>query len=131
MANIKNYIANLASKAKYPLIYAGSFATLTGIVEGTRTAIQQEATSGLLAAAETTIDNLPFFVLVNIAYAKAVDMATTKGRVWANVLCLGVNAGFAAYAYYTSDNDPALQVTATTIVGLYLTNKQVSDTQLE
>ncbi|MGV8151930.1 MAG: hypothetical protein ACP5OG_02525 [Candidatus Nanoarchaeia archaeon] len=129
---MKKQIKNLMNKAKYPIIYAGSFSALTGITEGVKSAVDQGIVQGLETMVKTGANNLPFFTLVNIGYAKAVDLTTKKyGRVGANVLCLAVNAGFGLYAYLTGDNNPTYQIATTTAVGLYLTNKQTKDIQLK
>ncbi|NQU97966.1 hypothetical protein HQ533_00725 [Candidatus Woesearchaeota archaeon] len=119
-----NKILLIKNKLKYPAIYASSFATLTGITESVTTG------GNLETAVDTAITNLPFFSIVNLGYGLAVEYTTKKiGRVGANILCLGVNAAFGGYAYITGDSDPTYQTLASTIVGLYLTNRQVTSLQ--
>lgn len=77
---------------------------------------------------------------MNIAYSPGVKLSTWIGkklseekgaRVAANILCLGVNAGFYLFAHLTGDTDPIYQTLAITTAGLYLTNKQVNDIEKE
>ena len=127
---MKKLIQNIGRQMKYPAIYAGAFSGLTGVIEGVKSTINEGVVEGLETAAKTSLSNLPFFALVNTFYAKGIDVVAKRfGRLGANILCLGVNAGFAGYAYMFGDNDPSYQALATTAVGLYLTNNQVTDIQ--
>ncbi len=122
-------LRKIANWLKYPLIYASSFSALTGVAEGIKTA-SSGLENSLDIGVETTLNNFPFFGVVNLVYAQGVDLITKKlGRVGANIFCLGVNAAFYGYATLTGDVDPAYQVLATTAVGLTLTNSQVSSIQ--
>ena|SRR3989338_2627385 len=120
-------MTTLLQRLKYPAIYATSFSLLTGVTEGINVAMERDPGSALESALKTSVTNFPFFGAVNLVYAQGVDFTARKyGRVGANLLCLGVNATFAAYAYLTGDRDPTYQALATTAVGLVLTNMQVS-----
>lgn len=112
---------------KYPLIYASTFSGLTGVINGFRD-ISEGIGEFLVESVETATTNFPFFLGLNLAYAKGVDLATRKcGRIGANLLCATTVAGFHGYAMMTGDDNPLYQSLATLGVGLALTNRQASD----
>ena len=128
---MKKLLQKIGKQAKYPTIYAGTFSALTGVTEGLREIVSGEnLVQSLETMTKTTVENLPFFAIVNTCYAKGIDLMTERfGRIGANLLCLAVNAGFAGYTYFCGDKDPSYQALVTTAVGLYLTNNQVNDIQ--
>lgn len=83
------------------------------------------------SATEDAATNLPFFASTNLVYAKCVDTITKKlgkyGRLGANIFSLIITGGFYTYATLTNDNDPTIPSTIAGILGLYLTNQQVTD----
>lgn len=97
------------------------------------TVIACQTEGNMATAAEDALKNMPFIAATNLGYAKCVDYITRKlgkhGRLGANMFSLAVTGAFYAYAAMTNDSDPTIPSTVAGIIGLYLTNSQVSQIQ--
>ena len=125
---VVSYIAGQWDTLKYAWIrYTAAQTALNAIV------ITANTRGDVLAGLEDSMTNLPFFGIVNLGYAKCVDLITHKlgrfGRVGANGFSVSVSTAFYGYARMTNDTDPLIPAIVAGIVGIVLTNRQVTEIQ--
>ena len=103
----------------------------TAAQTGLNGAIIAVNTGSVMTGAGDALRNLPFIGAVNLFYAKTVDYLVRHtgkhGRLAGNLFSLGVSAAFYAYAHATNDSNPDVPCAIAGVIGLYLTNRQVSD----
>jgi hypothetical protein len=103
--------------------YTGTQTALNGIIIATENA-------DMLTGLEDAVTNLPFLGGVNIFYTRTVDWIIehmSRPRLASNAFSLLVSAGFYSYALATNDSDPTLPSSVAAGIGLYLTNKHVTE----
>ena len=89
-------------------------------------------TGSVLTGLEDALTNAPYFGAINLFYAKTVDWLvrnTRLGRLNCNLFSLSVSGGFYLYALATNDSDPTVPSAVAGTLGLYLTNKHVTEAQ--
>lgn len=77
--------------------------------------------------------NIPFQAVCNVFYAKGVDYITRRlgkyGRLGASAFSVVVTLAFYGWGRLTNETDPLVPASIMGAVGLYLTNRQVSQIQ--
>ncbi|HIH24619.1 TPA: hypothetical protein HA251_06310 [Candidatus Woesearchaeota archaeon] len=115
------YIKNIGTTMKYPLIYTAAFDTLTSSIIALQTGSIEEG-------AKAEVYGLPFFLAVNTGVAKGTEYMMRKfGKKGAYTFSLGISAAFYTYARIIGDHDPMYATLASTALGLSLTRVQASD----
>ncbi|PIN75030.1 hypothetical protein COV18_04700 [Candidatus Woesearchaeota archaeon CG10_big_fil_rev_8_21_14_0_10_37_12] len=108
-----------------------SFVRYTSAQTALNFALITAQTKDVSAGLEDAIKNVPFFAVTNLIYAKGVDYITKSsgkyGRLNANLFSLTVTGLFYTYALLTNDSDPTLPSMIAGSIGIYLTNKQVTE----
>lgn len=118
-----------AETAYWDLYYTTGYSSMAGLGNGVANA--QEGESFKEGFGEAYVNNFPLGMAVNIAYPIIFNkLKKSKNyRLYANLVTLGINAGFLGWHYLTGTENPIQTMIPNTLVGLAMANTHISQTK--